>query len=156
MNESLTPHASAGAALAENAGGAAAGGPIAEDRGRRALLGYRGAIALVIANTIGTGVFTTSGFALADLGEPAFVMLAWLVGGVYALAGVTVYADLAIKYPESGGEYAFLRNTLHPALGTVAGWISLVAGFTAPIAAAALGAELYLSRALGVAMGCLG
>jgi APA family basic amino acid/polyamine antiporter len=153
VNESLTPHASAGAALAENAGGAAGGGPIAEDRGRRALLGYRGAIALVIANTIGTGVFTTSGFALADLGEPAFVMLAWLVGGVYALAGVTVYADLAIKYPESGGEYAFLRNTLHPALGTVAGWISLVAGFTAPIAAAALGAELYLSRALGVSHG---
>jgi APA family basic amino acid/polyamine antiporter len=108
---------------------------------------------LVIANTIGTGVFTTSGFALADLGDPSWVMLAWLAGGVYALAGVTIYADLAKKYPEPGGEYAFLRNTLHPALGTIAGWISLVAGFTAPIAAAALGAELYLFRALGVNFG---
>ena len=124
-----------------------------QGRPRRKLLGYRGAIALVIANTIGTGVFTTSGFALADLGEPAFVMLAWLLGGAYALAGVVVYSDLAAKYPELGGEYAFLRRTLHPALGTVAGWISLVAGFTAPIAAAALGSELYFSRALGLNLG---
>jgi amino acid transporter len=110
------------------------------------LLGLFGAVALVIANTIGTGVFTTSGFALADLGEPAFVMLAWLIGGFYALAGVAIYSDLAEKYPESGGEYVFLRHTLHPALGTVAGWISLVAGFTAPIAAAALSAQLYFLR----------
>lgn len=117
------------------------------------LLGYRGATALVIANTIGTGVFTTSGFALADLGEPTFVMLAWLIGGFYALSGVAVYSDLAEKYPESGGEYTFLRHTLHPALGTVAGWISLVAGFTTPIAAAAIGAELYLSRVLGLSPG---
>jgi amino acid transporter len=125
----------------------ARGGP---GSGRRRLLGYRGAIALVVANTIGTGVFTTSGFALADLGDPAFVMLAWLVGGIYALCGVAIYSDLAVRYPESGGEYTFLRHSLHPVLGTIAGWVSLVAGFTAPIAAAALGAELYLSRASGV------
>ncbi len=114
------------------------------------LLDYRGAIALVIANTIGTGVFTTSGFALADLGSPAYVMLAWLVGGVYALCGVAIYADLAARFPQSGGEYAFLRETLHPALGTVAGWVSLVAGFTSPIAAAALGAQLYLARVMPI------
>ena len=114
------------------------------------LLNYRSAIALVIANTIGTGVFTTSGFALADLGDPAFVMLAWLVGGLYALAGVIIYSDLANRYPESGGEYIFLRNCLHPALGTAVGWVSLVAGFTVPIAVAALGAQLYLYRVLGV------
>ena len=76
-----------------------------------------------------------------------------MLGGAYALAGVVVYSDLAAKYPELGGEYAFLRRTLHPALGTVAGWISLVAGFTAPIAAAALGSELYFSRALGLNLG---
>jgi amino acid transporter len=80
----------------------------------RRLLNFRGAIALVIANTIGAGVFTTSGFALADLGDPAFVMLAWLVGGLYALAGVTIYSDLARTYPESGGEYVFLRHCLNP------------------------------------------
>jgi amino acid transporter len=117
------------------------------------LLNSRSAVALVIANTIGTGVFTTSGFALADLGNPSFVMLAWLVGGLYAISGVIIYSDLAHRFPESGGEYLFLRRSLHPALGTAAGWISLVAGFTVPIAAAALGAELYFCRALGVSPG---
>ena len=112
------------------------------------LLDYRSALALVIANTIGTGVFTTSGFALADLGSPLWVLLAWMVGGIYALSGVRIYSDMAISFPHSGGEYAFLRNSLHPVFGTIAGWISLVAGFTTPIAAAALGAELYLNRVL--------
>jgi amino acid transporter len=77
-----------------------------------ALVDERGAIALVIANTIGTGVFTTSGFALGDLGAPGPVMLAWAAGGLYALCGVAVYADLAAKIPVSGGEYAFLREML--------------------------------------------
>jgi amino acid transporter len=121
-----------------------------EKHSKSRLLNYRSAIALVIANTIGAGVFTTSGFALGDLGDPAFVMLAWLVGGLYALAGVIIYSDLANRYPVSGGEYIFLRNCLHPALGTAAGWVSLVAGFTVPIAVAALGAQLYLYRVLGV------
>ena len=121
--------------------------------GKARLLNFPSAVALVIANTIGTGVFTTSGFALADLGDPSYVMLAWLVGGLYAISGVIIYSDLAQRYPESGGEYLFLRRSLHPALGTAAGWISLVAGFTVPIAAAALGAELYLCRALGVSPG---
>jgi amino acid transporter len=118
--------------------------------GKPRLLNFPSAVALVIANTIGTGVFTTSGFALADLGDPSYVMLAWLVGGLYAISGVIIYSDLAQRYPESGGEYLFLGRSLHPALGTAAGWVSLVAGFTVPIAAAALGAELYLCRALGV------
>ena len=101
---------------------------------------------------IGTGVFTTSGFALADLRDASFVMLAWLVGGLYAFSGVAIYSDLAKSYPESGGEYVFLKHLLHPALGTAAGWVSLVAGFTVPIAVAALGAELYLGRAFGLSL----
>lgn len=120
---------------------------------RARLLDFRGALALVVANTIGTGVFTTSGFALADLRAPSYVMAAWLVGGLYALCGVAIYADLAARFPQSGGEYAFLRQTMHPALGTAAGWISLVAGFTSPIAAAALGAELYAARLVGFTPG---
>jgi amino acid transporter len=121
-----------------------------ESTGKPRLLNFPSAVALVIANTIGTGVFTTSGFVLADLGDRSIVMLAWLVGGLYAISGVIIYSDLAQRYPESGGEYLFLRRSLHPALGTAAGWVSVVAGFTVPIAAAALGAELYLCRALGV------
>ena len=67
-----------------------------------ASLNFRSATALVIASTIGAGVFTTSGFALADLGDPSFVMLAWLVGGLYALTGVIIYSDLARRYRNPG------------------------------------------------------
>lgn len=72
----------------------------------------RGAVALVIADTIGTGVFTTSGFALGDLGAPSFVMPAWAAGGLHALCGVVAYADLAAKIPVSCGGYAFAGR--HP------------------------------------------
>ncbi len=107
-------------------------------------LGLFSASSLVIANMIGAGVFTTSGFALADLGQREWVLLAWLVGGLLAMCGALSYGALARRIPESGGEYTFLSRTIHPMAGFVAGWISLLAGFTAPIAAAALGLQAYL------------
>jgi APA family basic amino acid/polyamine antiporter len=94
---------------------------------------------------IGVGVFTTSGFALADLGHPEPVLLAWLIGGVLAICGALSYGALARCIPESGGEYTFLSRTVHPIAGFLAGWISLLVGFTAPIAAAALGLQAYLT-----------
>lgn len=112
-------------------------------------LGLASAAFLVIANTVGVGVFTTSGFALADLRSPALVLLAWLVGGVVALCGALSYGALARRIPESGGEYIFLARTVHPLAGFVAGWISLLAGFTAPIAVAALTLQAYLGDAIG-------
>lgn len=104
---------------------------------------------LVIANMIGAGVFTTSGFALADLGSPERVMLAWLIGGVIALCGAASYAGLIRAITESGGEYLFLSRILHPAAGFVAGWVSLLAGFTGAIAFAALAFEEYLRPLVG-------
>ncbi len=101
--------------------------------------------ALVIGNMIGAGVFTTSGFALADLGSPHWVMLGWLVGGVIALCGALSYGGLARYFAESGGEYLFLARVLHPAVGFLAGWVSLLAGFTGAIAFAALAFESYLA-----------
>jgi len=86
---------------------------------------------------IGTGVFTTSGFALGDLKSPWIVLAAWAVGGVLAGLGALSYGALARRIPESGGEYVFLSRTLHPAAGCVAGIISLLVGFSAPLAAAA-------------------
>jgi APA family basic amino acid/polyamine antiporter len=100
-------------------------------------LGFWSATALVIASMLGTGVFTTSGFLLADLKSPWFVLAAWAVGGVVAMLGALSYGALARHIPESGGEYLFLSRTLHPAAGYVAGWISLLVGFSAPLAAAA-------------------
>jgi amino acid transporter len=112
-------------------------------------IGLTSASALVVANMIGAGVFTTSGFALADLGRVDAVMWAWLVGGVVALCGALSYGALARRIPESGGEYTFLAETLHPLAGIAAGWVSLLAGFTAPIAAAALALQAYVASPFG-------
>jgi len=97
---------------------------------------------------IGAGVFTTSGFALVDLGDPRWVLLAWFLGGLVALCGAVSYGALARRIPRSGGEYTFLAETLHPAFGFMAGWVSLLAGFTAPIAVAALAFDGYLGSVI--------
>jgi APA family basic amino acid/polyamine antiporter len=106
-------------------------------------LGLTTATALVVANMVGTGVFTTSGFLLADLKSPWPVLAVWLIGGVLAALGALSYGALARRLPESGGEYLFLSRTLHPSLGYVAGWISLLVGFSAPLAAAAMAFGTY-------------
>jgi amino acid transporter len=111
-------------------------------------LGIPSASALVVANMIGAGVFTTSGFALADLGSREYVMLAWLVGGLIAVCGALSYGSLGRRFPESGGEYLFLSRMVHPLAGFLAGWVSLLAGFTAPIAASALGLQAYVGYSI--------
>ena len=112
-------------------------------------LGLPSATALVIASMIGTGVFTTSGFLLADLGSPSLVVLAWAIGGLIAGLGALSYGALARRIPESGGEYIFLSRTLHPSAGFLAGWISLLVGFSAPLAAVALAFSEYTSQWFG-------
>ncbi|PQO25571.1 APC family permease [Blastopirellula marina] len=98
---------------------------------------------IVIANMIGAGVFTTSGFAIQDLKSPELVLLAWVVGGVIAAAGAFSYGMLIKAMPESGGEYLFLSRATHPLLGFIAGWVSLIAGFSGAIAFAATAFEEY-------------
>jgi APA family basic amino acid/polyamine antiporter len=107
-------------------------------------LGLLTATCLVVANMVGSGVFTTSGFLLADLESPWVVLAAWLVGGIQAALGALCYGALARRIPESGGEYIFLSRTLHPAAGYLAGWISLLVGFSAPLAAAAFAFGRYI------------
>ncbi|MEM7219839.1 MAG: amino acid permease [Pseudomonadota bacterium] len=102
------------------------------------------AIAVVMANMIGTGVFTSLGFQLADIRSPFVLLLLWVVGGVTALCGALCYAELGSALPRSGGEYHFLGRVLHPSLGFVAGWVSATIGFAAPSALAAMTFAAYL------------
>ncbi len=107
-------------------------------------IGIVSATALVVSNMIGTGIFTTTGFLAGDLGSPALVILIWAVGGVIALTGALCYVELALNFPRSGGEYVYLSEAWGPAWGFINGWISFFAGFSAPIAAAALAMSAYL------------
>ncbi len=107
-------------------------------------LGIISATALVISNMVGTGIFTTTGFLAGDLGDVSTVLLIWVVGAVCALAGAFCYSELGINYPSSGGEYVYLTRAFGPTWGFLTGWISFFAGFSAPIAAAAVAFSEYL------------
>lgn len=103
------------------------------------------ATCIVIANMVGTGIFTSLGFQVGDLPGGFAIMVLWLVGGVCALCGALSYAELGAALPRSGGEYNFLRQIYHPAVGFVAGWISATVGFAAPVAIAAIPFGTYLA-----------
>lgn len=107
-------------------------------------LGPVTATALVVASMVGTGVFTTTGFLVRDIGSIPAIMLCWVLGGVTALAGALAYAELVTVMPGNGGEYLLLTRIYHPALGFVAGWTGVIVGFAAPIAAAAIAFGKYL------------
>jgi APA family basic amino acid/polyamine antiporter len=108
-------------------------------------IGAGAATAVVVAGMIGTGVFTTTGLLVRDLGSPLAVLAAWAVGGLLALCGALTYAELGVALPRNGGEYQLLGRIYHPALGFAAGAISLVVGFSAPLAASALAFGHYLA-----------
>jgi len=114
-------------------------------------------VALVAANMIGVGVFTTSGLALTSVADPWALMGLWALGGGYAVVGAAAYGRLARAMPDNGGEHHLLRSLGHPALGFAAGVVSLTAGFAGPLAAAAHGLDAYLGRGAGaVALAAFG
>lgn len=93
---------------------------------------------------IGTGIFTTSGFILEELHNPYTMLACWVFGGFFALCGALCYGELGALFPRAGGEYVFLRQGLGKVMGFLSGWISLIVGFSAPIAAAAIAFASYL------------
>jgi len=105
-------------------------------------LGLASGVGLVVSNMVGAGVFLSAGFMAQDMG-PGAILLAWLVGAVIALCGAKAYSQVAAWVPRSGGEYRFLSELLHPALGYLAGWASLLLGFSAPIAVNAIAAGAF-------------
>jgi len=115
------------------------------DTTQRAGYGVYAAASVVVANMIGTGVFTSLGFQLVDLQSTFPLIMLWVVGGVAAFCGAITYAELGAALPRSGGEYTFLSRIYHPGAGFVSGWISATIGFAAPTALAAITFGAYLS-----------
>jgi APA family basic amino acid/polyamine antiporter len=113
-----------------------------------ARIGLLTSCGIVIANIIGTGVFTSLGFQVAEI-HSGFVLLAlWIIGGIVALCGALCYGELSAALPRSGGEYHFLSAIYHPALGFMAGFVSATVGFAAPIALAAMAFGRYADGVL--------
>ena len=106
-------------------------------------VGLLTAAALVVANMVGTGIFTSLGFQVAYLESPFALLMLWVVGGGMALCGALTYGELGAALPRSGGEYHLLSQIYHPSLGFLAGWVSATLGFAAPIALAAIAFGTY-------------
>ena len=108
------------------------------------------AIAVVVGNMVGTGVFTSLGYQLLDIQSGFVLMVLWVLGGGCALCGAVCYGELAAAFPRSGGEYHLLSRIYHPSLGFLAGWISVTVGFAAPIALGAMAFGTYFSGAMAL------
>ncbi|MGF1490404.1 MAG: APC family permease [Prochloraceae cyanobacterium] len=113
-------------------------------------IGLFTSICLVVASMVGTGVFTSLGFQTVDIRSGFSLLFLWLVGGIFALCGALCYGELGAAMPRSGGEYHYLSQIYHPAIGFLSGWVSVTVGFAAPIAAAAMALGKYLSSAFPV------
>src|SRR5689334_12713578 len=105
------------------------------------------ATAIVVADMIGVGVFTSLGFQVKDIPSGFSILLLWAFGGVVALCGVFSYGELGAMFPRSSGEYNFLSRAFHPAFGFLAGWVSATVGFAAPVALAAMAFGEYAGAA---------
>lgn len=112
------------------------------------LISLSTATSLVVANMIGTGIFTSLHFQVGDLPSGFVILVLWLLGGVCAWCGALAYGELAAALPRSGGEYHFLSRIFHPAAGFLAGWISATVGFAAPIALAAMAFGKYFEHVM--------
>jgi len=115
-----------------------------ENNGLKRKLGLFPTTNIVVANMIGAGIFTMSGLLMMDLLNPVLMISLWIVGGIIALCGALAYGELGAAIPQAGGEYTFLSRLYNPILGFLSGWVSFFVGFSAPIAASALGVTEYI------------
>lgn len=109
-------------------------------------IGFYTAISLVIANMIGTGVFTSLGFQLFDIHSIFSILVLWLLGGIISFCGALVYGELGVAIPRSGGEYVYLSKLMHPSVGFMSGWVSSTVGFAAPVALASMALGTYVNK----------
>jgi APA family basic amino acid/polyamine antiporter len=105
---------------------------------------------VVVASMVGVGVLTTSGFTVNAVGSNQLMLILWVIGGLAALCGALTLAELAAAMPRAGGEYVILLAAYGPLAGFLSGWVTLLLGFAAPIAASASGTASYLVAPLGL------
>lgn len=113
-------------------------------------IGLLGAIMLVIGGIVGAGIFRNPAVVASQLHSPVLVLGAWAVGGVVALLGSFVYAELAERMPETGGEYAYLRDTYGPVWGFMYGWTTLLVVQTGGMAAVTITFAGYFNTLTGL------
>lgn len=114
-------------------------------------LGPFAATMIVMGGIIGSGIFANPREVALELRSPRLLLLAWAVGGVMALLGAFVYAELAARRPGVGGQYAYLRDAYHPLVAFVYGWVLLLVIQTGGMAATALIFARFTGRLAGLA-----
>jgi APA family basic amino acid/polyamine antiporter len=112
----------------------------------RRIVSITGGAVVVISSMVGTGIFTTTGLMAGMGAGSGDILLAWFIGGILALCAALCYGELGANMPESGGEYFYISRLLHPSLGFLSGWVSLIVGFAAPIAAVTMAMHIYLAQ----------
>ncbi len=113
-------------------------------------LGVYDATMIVMGGIVGSGIFVTPHVVAQYVHTPALILGAWLVGGLVALAGALVYAELADRRPETGGQYAYLRDAFHPSVAFVYGWGLLLVTQSGGMAAVAITFARYFNEVSGV------
>lgn len=116
-------------------------------------LGLFDATMIVMGGIIGSGIFVTPAVVARTVGTPAMILGAWAAGGALALIGAFVYAELAARRPDVGGQYAYLRDAYHPAVAFVYGWALLLVIQTGGMAAVAVTFARYFREVTAVPIG---
>src|SRR5579859_3788227 len=103
--------------------------------GLKVAIGFPSAVMLVVGGIVGVGIFANPAIVAGDVHSPVLALAAWGAGGVVALLGAFVYAELAARFPATGGEYVYLRDTYGPLVGFLFGWTTLLVVHTGGLAA---------------------
>src|SRR5438270_6654537 len=98
---------------------------------------------IVMGGIIGSGIFINSYVVARQVHTPFLILSAWIMGGLIALAGAFIYAELAGRYPDVGGQYAYLREAYHPSVAFIYGWALLLVTQTGGMAAVAVAFSHY-------------
>jgi APA family basic amino acid/polyamine antiporter len=115
-------------------------------------IGLFGATMLVMGGIVGSGIFINPYVVALQVPTPALILGAWVFGGLVALAGAFVYAELASLRPAVGGQYAYLREAFSPQVAFLYGWVLLLVIQSGGMAAVAVTLARYLGQLVGVAL----